>query len=514
MTDSQPQFFTLRLGPASVAETLKIDAATDSDLPIEIEIKCKQAPETPVGSFFLVWLGSDNDKGRATNWKQGLRAVGRLVSRAGGTSRDDETTIRLSIGVALTDSIGRKDFIRRAPRLYHMFCALPVVGVDTHANQTIQSIEPNAEDRNLDALFAALGYIDTTFATNLKAAYPDLFEQIDFTLTTDPGDVERGNSQDCLPSGSAGDVNSEVWRLLSERKNVILYGPPGTGKTHAAFAIAEKWRSENGPDSVLNVTFHPAYAYEDFVQGYKPVEDNPGIFKLTPGALLAAASTANAVKSLNRSVLLVIDEINRGDVARIFGELITYIEPDKRGVPVHLAQTRVQDRTTPPFFVPDNLYFLGTMNSADKSISLLDVALRRRFAFVEYASDPMAFERIDIWVSEVSGIKLRSVLSELNRRLHNAGVESDRCVGHALLGIPKTQDDFDAVLADRFRYDIFPLVHEYCYLDQARVQRVLKPLADERGRPAWSDSNEFMRLLGGFVPTATRDSKAAGVVDT
>lgn len=499
MVDSPKKLFTLRLGPASVAETQEIDTATDSDLPFEIEIKCKQVPETPDGSFFFVWLGSDNDKGRPTQWKQGLRAVGRLVSRSGGASREEETTLRLSIGVMLPESITRRDLLRRTPRLYHLFCALPVIGIDTHANQTIQSIERSDEGRDVDSLFAAMAYLDKAFPTKLSAAYPDLFSEIDFAVKIDPGDVESDESSDSLAPCATPDVPGEVWRLLAERKNVILYGPPGTGKTYAAFATAEQWKKENGADSVVNVTFHPAYAYEDFVLGYKPVEDNPGAFKMTPGALLAAVSKARAAKSEEKKVLMVIDEINRGDVARIFGELITYIEPDKRDKAASLAQSRGLNNAEEPFAIPGNLYFLGTMNTADKSISLLDVALRRRFAFVEYASDPGAFDKISSWVSEVSGVSLQSVLSELNSRLQDAGVESDRSIGHALLGIRKAHPDVDTALADRFRYDVFPLIQEYCYLDRAKVRRILKPLADELGRPAWLDTSSFLELLKSFV---------------
>jgi hypothetical protein len=303
------------------------------------------------------------------------------------------------------------------------------------------------------------------------------------------------------PGGGAGvdtselsALESDALELLRERKNVIFFGPPGTGKSHSAFSIADAWSSRNGEDSLVNVTFHPAFGYEDFVQGFRPIEDHPGQYALQPGPLMLAAEQASKLQQSGRAVLMVIDEINRGDVARIFGELITYIEPDKRGRHCRLAQSPKTE-----FYVPDNLYFLGTMNSADKSVSLLDVALRRRFAFVEIAPDPSVYRRLDKWLPAVNGLEISAVLTELNTRLLQSGVEPDRCIGHALLGVPSGVSQPDAALSSRFRYDVIPLIQEYCYLDRPRMRRILGQLIDEAGRPAWRNAGEFMQLLSQFV---------------
>ncbi|MFL9950136.1 AAA family ATPase [Paraburkholderia agricolaris] len=278
--------------------------------------------------------------------------------------------------------------------------------------------------------------------------------------------------------------------LLLERKNVVFYGPPGTGKTFAALDIADAWERTNGAGTVFKVTFHPSYGYEDFVLGFKPSASESSKFVLTPGILLVAAERAESLSAEGKAVLLLIDEINRGDVARIFGELITYIEAEKRGIGCFLAQRPAQE-----FVVPENLFFLGTMNTADKSISLIDVALRRRFAFVDFPADATVFEHIESWASSVAGIPLRAVLEHLNGRLALEGVEADRNVGHALLRIDAAAPSPLRALRQRFQFDIVPLVAEYCYLDRNRLQNVLGGLVDSNGRFAAHADAEFENAL-------------------
>lgn len=297
-------------------------------------------------------------------------------------------------------------------------------------------------------------------------------------------------------SNRSSQLNARL-SLLQSRMNVVYFGPPGTGKTHAALEVTDHWLGVNGSDSVFRVTFHPSYGYEEFVQGYRPT-DHAGSgavgFALQHGVLLEAAARANALERNGKNVLLFIDEINRGDVARIFGELITYIEPGKRGVACTLAHT-----PTRTFSVPGNLYFLGTMNTADKSISLIDVAMRRRFAFVNFPADPSAFEQIPGWAASVAGIALRDVLTELNSRLAAEGIESDRSVGQALLAVDVAAPDQVLALRERFEFDIVPLISEYCYMDRGRMRRVLGSLVDESGNASLGNVAEFEARLKAWL---------------
>lgn len=166
----------------------------------------------------------------------------------------------------------------------------------------------------------------------------------------------------------------EIVDLLDDKQQVIFYGPPGTGKTYIARGLAA-WIAGD-PGRVRLVQFHPSYAYEDFVEGLRPREGEAG-FWLVDGPLVEMARAADADRA-NRYVL-VVDEMNRGNVARVFGELYFLLE--YRNQPARLLYSRSD------FSLPDNLLIIGTMNTADRSIALLDTALRRRFYFVSFRPD-------------------------------------------------------------------------------------------------------------------------------
>ena len=176
----------------------------------------------------------------------------------------------------------------------------------------------------------------------------------------------------CLPIDFLETINA----LRKEKKQVIFQGPPGTGKTYVAQKLAQHIAGLT--DRVTLVQFHPSYAYEDFVQGYRPALDNGNAgFKLQEGPLRRAAR--QAASEPNADHFLVIDEINRGNLANVFGELYFLLE--YRDWEINLQYS------DEPFRLPPNLYIIGTMNTADRSIALVDLALRRRFYFVEFHPD-------------------------------------------------------------------------------------------------------------------------------
>ena len=164
----------------------------------------------------------------------------------------------------------------------------------------------------------------------------------------------------------------EIEALLEEKRQIILQGPPGTGKTFIARKLARCLA-----ESVEFVQFHPSYAYEDFIQGFRPAQDGRPGFQLRDGPLLTVAARAHREPQAKH--FLVIDEINRGNLAKVFGELYFLLE-------YRDSEIRLQ-YSDAPFSLPNNLYIIGTMNTADRSIALVDLALRRRFYFVDFHPD-------------------------------------------------------------------------------------------------------------------------------
>ena len=259
--------------------------------------------------------------------------------------------------------------------------------------------------------------------------------------------------------------------------NQILFGPPGTSKTYKAVSEALEIAGGHVPGEdreaakvrfealreqgrVEFVTFHQSYAYEDFIEGIRPkVNEQELRYELLPGIFKKIAERAR--KDLERNYVLIIDEINRGNVAKIFGELITLIEPSKREGRAD-AETATLPYSQKPFSVPSNLYLIGTMNTADRGIAPLDTALRRRFEFVERMPDGTLVK----WV--IDGVKGEALLRAMNRRIVEL-LDRDHQIGHTYLMEVKTLQG----LADAFRNQIVPLLQEYFYDDWEKIQRVL-----------------------------------------
>jgi 5-methylcytosine-specific restriction protein B len=280
-------------------------------------------------------------------------------------------------------------------------------------------------------------------------------------------------------------ISGRIQAVLDRKGQAILYGPPGTGKTYWAERTAHElaahaWlgkpfgeateaeRAEllgdpRGLGAVRMVSFHPAYGYEDFIEGYRPeLHEGRMTFALREGLFKRLCRDAEARP--DRPFFLIIDEINRGDVPRVFGELLTVIEKDKRGKPVVLPVSQA------PFRVPPNLLLIGTMNTADRSIALLDTALRRRFGFVELMPDASLLAG-----ATVADIPLGPWLEALNRRIcEHAGRDARNLqVGHSFLmeGGGPVRDA--ARLFRVVRDEIIPLLEEYCYEDFDALHAIL-----------------------------------------
>ncbi|MBW1947528.1 MAG: AAA family ATPase [Deltaproteobacteria bacterium] len=282
-----------------------------------------------------------------------------------------------------------------------------------------------------------------------------------------------------------------LYELLTEKHNLVLYGPPGTGKTREAIRLGNWWKNTFGPDTVSQITFHPSYSYEDFIEGFRPTGDGSR-FELREGIFKKLCRRAAAAE--NKKFLIIIDEINRGDVARILGELITILEGDKRGEVYSIILPQSGER----FFVPENLYVLGTMNTADKSISLMDLAIRRRFLFFYFPPDPDVLDKGKDFLDEIENIRLSRLLVGLNQRLMDVGVDRDRVLGHSFFMISAETPNPLRVLKNRIQYEIIPLIEEYCYADRASMKQVLGDLVDPIGAvdtDVLEDDEQFLATL-------------------
>ena len=264
----------------------------------------------------------------------------------------------------------------------------------------------------------------------------------------------------------------------TEPLNLILYGPPGTGKTHntarrcveicdgasalEAERIRERYRELVEAGQVDFITFHESYGYEEFVEGLRPETGTAAGFRLEPTEGVLKRIAERARKS-GKPHVLVIDEINRANVSKVLGELITLLEEDKRaGAANEIAVTL--PHSGEPFTLPSNLHILGTMNTADRSIALLDTALRRRFQFEELAPDADLLED----AGRATGVELPRILRAMNERLAWL-LDRDHLIGHAWFMTARTKADVDEVM----RRKIIPLLAEYFYEDWAKVQAVL-----------------------------------------
>jgi len=243
-----------------------------------------------------------------------------------------------------------------------------------------------------------------------------------------------------------------IIELLQDRQQIVLYGPPGTGKTYLARELA-KHLAES--DAVRLVQFHPSYAYEDFFEGYRPIEAREGQvgFQLHPGPLRQLAAEASV--DGQRPYILIIDEINRANLAKVFGELYFLLE-------YRNDRIRLQYSPDKWFTLPPNVFFIGTMNTADRSIALVDAAIRRRFAFVElHPDEPPVHDLLARWL-QASGKdddQRSDLLATLNAEIGSE--DRDFKIGPSYLMTPEAERE--GGLHRVWEYSILPLLEEHYY---------------------------------------------------
>ena len=252
--------------------------------------------------------------------------------------------------------------------------------------------------------------------------------------------------------------------VLHSKKNVILQGAPGVGKTFAAKRLAYSMMGMKDAERVMMVQFHQSYSYEDFIEGYRPSADG---FELEKGAFYNFCK--KAADDEENDYFFIIDEINRGNLSKIFGELFMLVENDKRG-PKNKLQLLYSREL---FYVPSNVYLIGMMNTADRSLAMLDYALRRRFAFFDltpgFGSDGFVAYR-----DGLGSMKLNDLLACVVRL--NEDIAKDEtlgegfCIGHSYFCGMKAEDVTDAKLSAIVEYELIPMLREYWFDEPGKVR--------------------------------------------
>lgn len=278
----------------------------------------------------------------------------------------------------------------------------------------------------------------------------------------------------------------KIVELLEFKKNIILEGVPGVGKTYIARKVASKIVSNN-EENVKVIQFHQSYAYEDFVQGLRPT--NNSTFEPVDGVLKVICDKAkrDLANGIDSKYVLIIDEINRGNISKIFGETFMLIEKDKRITKKEILENEeskyavnlpYSDNKEEKFAIPENVYFIGTMNTMDKSIALMDFALRRRFGIYEIKpcfEDEDGNKNFEAYINAIGNTNLK-ILVEKIKSINNSKKLDEFKFGHSYFcGLNENDDiDLDEKINFIINYEIIPQLKEYLIEDNKKIGKLIK----------------------------------------
>lgn len=412
-------FITVRLGKDSIPDIKQICSSYVGILsePLIINVKCTQVPDNyGHDDYAFLWLGSDNNKGMPTNWKQGFKAVGRVKNVLRGKNYNDTSVTTIEIVYIFRESVNRMDILRCAPTAYYWCSSMPLIGLDDHANQTIRNMSGSAFS-DLRAFFSAIDSVANYFKNDILQIEPGFEQYFDYPLP-DPQLYPNIKSLE--------DINFELNVKRSTcALQQIFYGAPGTGKSNT---IKSEVDQKDLPR--VRTTFHPDSDYSTFVGAYKPTSvevpmmtmigtkavpvENPDgtpriekkiVYEFVPQAFLKAYT--GAWKNQDKPFFLIIEEINRGNCAQIFGDLFQLLDRnDETGLsdyPISpdediqkflltdkkygfAALTEEQKAYIPSevlsgelLVLPKNLHIWATMNTSDQSLFPIDSAFKRRW---------------------------------------------------------------------------------------------------------------------------------------
>lgn len=311
----------------------------------------------------------------------------------------------------------------------------------------------------------------TEYVAKLNALFDDSMES----------DSDGDEAEQKFPEYTPENFLSEVYidadsydtlvDLIRIKKNVILQGAPGVGKTFAAKRLAYSMMGVKDQERVMMVQFHQSYTYEDFIEGFRPSSGNNG-FEIKKGSFYNFCKKA-ADDDIDNEYFFIIDEINRGNLSKIFGELFMLIESDKRGNALQLLYSDEK------FYVPANVYIIGMMNTADRSLAMMDYALRRRFAFFSLnpGFNSVGFNKYKESLNNSCFNKLINCIEDLNKEIASDSSLGDGfCIGHSYFcGIDTIGE---RTLFNIVEYEMVPLLNEYWYDEPSKVKYWTQTLRD------------------------------------
>ncbi len=358
---------------------------------------------------------------------------------------------------------------------------LAKAGLISGEKRGVWTLTPEGRETHLDQASSLTLFKDVHSRFKVKGG-ADVDDEIDNDESAfDRYDLDTIMRDGCfLEDGELADA----FERLKAKRNLILQGPPGTGKTWLAkrlgYALIGTKDREVSRKRLRSIQFHPSLLYEDFVRGWRP--DGNGKLSLIDGLFLEAVKAAH--DEPDRPLVVVIEEINRGNPAQIFGEMLTLLERDKRreDEAIELAYRHAEGERV---FIPENLYVIGTMNIADRSLALVDLALRRRFAFVTL--EPNLNDRWKAWCREQAKIDdaLITLIQKLFAELNNE-IAGDRSlgpqfrIGHSYVTPAKEDEIHDPGewLRQIIETEIAPLLDEYWYDNPDRAKKLTRRLLE------------------------------------